>query len=243
MSKTGNQKKKERGLKKKVLSLSFLISIPVAIFFTIFNLLNIFLYHFEHQADKLAWATFAMGFVASISILEGIKLPRFRTFIHELKHAIMIVGTGNIIHDFHVDKHTGHVEFYIHSNKLHFKPLIMVAPYFLPLFSFPVFALCLFLDASYSFPLWLVLGITLAADLDMGFKEIHPHQTDISRMFGGIYLFGIFIVCMKLMWCSFCLLWISGGWEALELATSTAWNQVSGLSGFLEELLEGRKAS
>ncbi len=243
MSKAKNLKKKKQGLKKKVLSLSFLISIPLAALLTAFNIYNIVIYHFKFTADPLAWSTFGLGFIASISILEGVKLSWFRTFIHELKHAIVILCTGNRIKNFHVEKHTGHVEFYIQKDKLHFKPLIMVSPYFLPLFSAPVFIACLIFDASFSVPLWLILGATLAADLDMGFREIHPHQTDISNMFGGIILVGLFIVSMKLMWCSFCLLWVTGGWESLQTTGATAWGFLSAIAEGVASILEARKNS
>ena len=135
-------------------------------------------------------------------------MPKFRTFIHELKHFILVVLSGNKVKDFHFDTHTGHVEFAMYSNKVHFGPFIAMAPYFLPLFSLPTLIACFVFEEWNKPMLCILLGITLAADISMAYKEIHPHQTDFKKIFGGFLICALYLAGFHLMWTSLCLLWV-----------------------------------
>ncbi len=175
------------------------------------------------HTNETSWAIFAAGVLASGTIVGGMKLHKFRTFIHELKHAVVVVLTGNRIYDFRVDKHTGHVKYSLTHDTLKFAPIIAIAPYFLPLFSVPVLVVCLALDQTFCNWLCFLLGFSLTADIILGFQEIHPHQTDIKNSFGGIILVGLFIVSIQIMWTSLCLLWVTAGRSGFIFAGETSY--------------------
>ena len=175
------------------------------------------------HTEELSWAIFAAGVVAAATIVGGMKLHRFRTFVHELKHAVVVILTGNRIYDFRVDKHTGHVKYSLTHDTLRFAPLIAIAPYFLPLFSVPVLVACLIFDQTFSNWLCFILGFALTTDIILGFQEIHPHQTDIKNSFGGIILVGLFIVSIQIMWTSICLLWVTAGRDGFIFAGETSY--------------------
>lgn len=154
---------------------------------------------------------FGTGVLGSLIIIGTTKMHKLRTFIHELKHAFVVVFTGNKVKDFHFDTHTGHVSFTMCSTKVHFAPLITLAPYFFPMFSLPLLIICILCDQLYIYPLSFALGFALAADISMGFTELHPHQSDLHRVPGGFIFALLYLSGFHLLWTAFVLIWVFAG--------------------------------
>lgn len=174
----------------------------------LFSLLTLFgHYHLE----KEIWTVFLTGFFGGLTIIGTTAMPKFRTFIHELKHALMVMGTGNRVKDFHFDTHTGHVQYQMASDKVHFAPIIMLSPYFFPLFSAPTLVLCLILGDYKKLIFCLILGFALASDIQTGFGELHPNQTDIKNIWGGFFSSALYLAGFHLSWVSICCMWVLAG--------------------------------
>ena len=198
----------EMGKINKIGSISFFLSIPVSLFFAwICFSSSLELLHIK-AFEKTDLSVFIFGLLASGVIVGTSKIPKLRTFVHEFKHAVMIFLTGNRLKDFHFEAGTGHVKYSIYSDKLRFEPFISLAPYFLPIFSFPV--LLIWLVASDFLPpiSKVLLGITLGADLIFSYQEIHGHQSDFHKIRGGLISSFFFIICAVFLWVNICFLWI-----------------------------------
>ena len=153
---------------------------------------------------------FLFAMIGTQIILAGLPPGRIRIFIHEVKHALLIAATDNKISDFSVDKHGGHVAYKIDKKDFHYLPLIALAPYCYPLLSLPAFVLCLIFSDSYPIQLSLLLGVTLAFDLNTGIHDIHSEQEDFKKVAGGFLIAGSYIAGWIFFWVNACLLWVIG---------------------------------
>jgi len=158
---------------------------------------------------------YGFGLVAAGLIVSTSKISRLRTIIHELKHAVLVVLTGNKLNNFVADKHEGYVEYKMYENKLHFAPLIKLAPYFFPLFSLPMIIAFMVLDSFFPVQCAVLLGIALASDICFGVEEIHPFQTDFKKLFGGFIISKIYLVGFYLLWPAVLTLWVRSGPEGI----------------------------
>ncbi|MCB0323080.1 MAG: M50 family metallopeptidase [Bdellovibrionales bacterium] len=221
-------------MKKKSLrrhfSIAFLLAIPGN-----FVIAAVLLFSFLSLAQKYPlaterWTVFATGLFGGFVIVGTTKMPTMRVFIHELRHAVVVLLTGNRLKNFHVDTHSGHVTFQMASDRVHFAPFITLAPYCFPLFSLPTLLLCVTLEEFYPLLLTLLLGLVLATDLETAFEELHPHQTDLKQVMGGFFASALYIAGAHLAWIGTCLVWVVGGRSAylysgyvmLELVKSIA---------------------
>lgn len=213
-----SRKKPRIDVSQKISSFSLFLAIPTSFvvgFILLFTMLDLVLNFSWYQQRSLY---FLGCFILSGAVWATVSLRTFRTFIHELKHAVAIVLSGNLITDFHVERDTGHVTYQLYRGKTQFGPFIMLAPYFYPLTSFPVFCVALVLDQYQGTLLACILGATLAFDIFTGIGEIHSHQSDIKRLRGGIFVGGSYIAGVIFMWTAFCILWTMGGRVSFELA-------------------------
>lgn len=199
---------------KKVGNFGFFLAIPssyIIVFilsFAAFYLLSIY------PQNKEKWSLFLVGAISATSFISTSKLYKLRVFIHELKHAIVVILTGNKLQEMKVGKREGHVTYLMYWNKKHFAPLITLSPYFLPLLSAPVLMLAMYFEKDYPLLFSAILGITLAADLTFGVQDLHPAQTDLSKLFGGFFIAGLFLTGMYLAWSLICILWMIAGRKA-----------------------------
>ncbi len=207
---------------KRHFSIAFFIAIPGNFILGCVCLVSFIFLLDYYIFDEKVWALFATGFIGAIAIVGTSKIPKTRVFIHELKHAIVVVLTGNSLKNFVVKTNTGHVEFEMYRNKVHFASIIALAPYFFPLFSFPMLAACLIFEGSYNLLLALALGLTLATDISMAYTDLHPHQTDLQKVTGGFFAGLLYLAGTHFMWTMICLLWVVAGRNAYIYTGSIA---------------------
>lgn len=211
------RRKAARQKHKKTGGFFFLMLIPTLLIGSLLNLVNLIVLMKKYQVSGLSWGLFGFGLIGAFSFIIGMNSQKFRTFIHELKHAVVVIFTGNKIREFHVDKHVGHVKYDLLVNKAYLAPLIILAPYFLPIISFPILVACVVVGEKYLELALVSLGAALGADILMGYQEIHSNQSDLQKVFGGFLFAGLFIVVFQLFWTSFCLLWVNSGTEAYKI--------------------------
>lgn len=203
---------------KKRFSFPFLISIPanfaicLILFVTILDLLV------TDRVENKDWALFGFGFIAALGFTVTSKLTKFRVFIHELKHSMVVNLSGNKVNDFKVGKNTGHVEYSMYQDRVHYAPLIALAPYFFPLFSLPIVIATIFLHNNYPEFMIPLVGFSLALDLSFSITEIHPYQSDFQSIIGGFFTSALYLAGFYLMWSMICLIMAIFGHEAFYRA-------------------------
>ncbi len=158
---------------------------------------------------------YGFGIIASVLIVASSKIHKLRTIIHEVKHAIMILMTGNKLQSIVAEKHEGYVEYKMYQDKMHFAPLIKLAPYFFPLFSLPMFCIAMIFDSVNAVFCSLLLGISLGADAAFGIEEIHPFQTDFKKLLGGFFISKLYLVGFYLFWSLTLTLWVRSGFGGI----------------------------
>lgn len=209
-----NARKGRERAASRPFSIAFLIAIPGNFALAAFGVISfVHLCHYSFGRSDV-WALFLSGFVSALTIVATMSLAHFRVLIHEVKHAIVIVLTGNSLKNLVVKKGTGHVEFEMYENKLHFAPIISLAPYFLPLFSLPMLLVCIALEGAYTPVLALALGACLAADISFAYTDLHPHQSDLQKVPGGAFIALLYLASVHFLWTVLCLLWVLAGRSA-----------------------------
>ncbi len=160
-------------------------------------------------------AYFAGAFSAS-TIITSSSIQKFRTIIHEVKHAVVVMLTGNKLNKIVAGHGEGYVEYQMYKSQVHFAPLIALAPYFFPLLSLPGFVCIALYDTSYPVQGAMVLGFLLASDICFGIGEIHPHQTDFKTIVGGAFFGKIYLVGFYILWPCLMTLWVKSGVDGTQ---------------------------
>ena len=145
-------------------------------------------------------------------------MQRFRTFIHELKHAIAVIYSGSKLKNFRVGHGEGEVQYEIPEDSSHYIPMIGLAPYCMPLLSVPVVAAAMIFEGRYSEWLPLAVGLALGADLALSWGEIHSRQSDFRSVAGGFFASALYISGVLFFWVNACFLWVIGGRNAFVYA-------------------------
>lgn len=213
--KTKDEKKRRGG---KALSIAFWTTIPCT-----FALGALCLITFLILFDKLLfqpqlWSLFAFGVIGAIAVFGGSSFRRGRIFIHEMKHALVVIFAGAKLKDFQVGATEGEVSYEIPEDQLHYMPIIGLAPYCFPLFSFPVLVGSAILEPNASELSTLLLGLAFGADLALAWSEIDPRQTDFREVAGGFLASALYIAGILFCWANVCLLWVLGGRAAFYYA-------------------------
>lgn len=221
--KKAKKSNKSKKTPKKRFSLAFLLSIPSNYILAGIFFLTIIQYQAKYNIDIQEWYVFSMGVLSAFGLIVSSKISKFRVFIHELKHSILVGLTGNIVKDFHVGEKTGHVQYQMYQDKVHFAPLISLAPYFFPLFSLPAVLLVIFIRELYPLQSIILLGFTLGADLTFSISEIHSHQTDFQVIVGGFFISALYLAGFYIMWSCVCAMMAIYGPGAFSTSISIAY--------------------
>jgi hypothetical protein len=159
-------------------------------------------------------ATAAGGAWLSYVFVSG----RLNVLIHEFKHSFVSSLVGNKAKKLKItSRETGHFEYSFTKDTAKYNALIALAPYFLPLFSFPMFMIGFglsFKDVEVSPALF---GLLYGMDVYLNVRDVGEHQTDFTSITGG-YLVGIsFVILMNLAILLIYLAWVGLGFEGLKL--------------------------
>ena len=165
----------------KVGGLTFFVSL---VFVSIIAIVNA--YHLPALWDSVAfynWTRFGMGFVIGGWFASLFLRNRLAVFIHETKHAVLSGLVGNQAKAIKVQKHTGHYEYSYTKQTKRYNAFIALAPYWLPLFSFPCILIALATGVTQQL-LLMAVGAAYGADTITNIREISPTQTDLTGIRG-----------------------------------------------------------
>ena len=196
---------------KKVGSLAFYLAVPTCLISGLVLLAAFIVLLPSYEFNKDIWTLFTCGFIG-MSCLLLLRAPqRLLTFIHELKHAVVIILTGNRLTAFKVMKDSGYVNYRMYQDRLHFVPFIILAPYFFPLFSAPVLVVGIIFELQIRPEITGILGMALALDLLTNYWEFHPYQRDLREVFGGLLPIITFLIGISMTWVGLVLIWVHLG--------------------------------
>lgn len=204
------RKRKRTNKLSKVGNISFLFSTLATCFLSIALPITAFIGLSEAPVDLTRVGVFIGASLLFALACRKLRFARLRTFIHELKHAVVVVLSGNRLTKFRAGAGTGYVEYVLFQDQVRFAPMIMLAPYFWPLLSAPVLIACLILENRFPLELAGTLGAALAIDVVTGYEEIHPQQSDLKRIYGGSLIAKLFIVSALVLWLAVCSIWLIG---------------------------------
>jgi hypothetical protein len=170
-----------------------------------------------------------IGTVAATFFIRG----HLAVLTHELKHAVTANLFGNKWKGLKVYKNSGLFEYEYTKTTAGYNAFITLAPYWLPLFTFPVVALTyLFVyTKGLSFPIQaLLVGAAFGADLRLGLGDIWPGQSDLTSIRGGYRIGLLYVYTLNVVTITFLFAWGARRGEGLlEL--------IAGLALTLETLL------
>jgi hypothetical protein len=168
-----------------------IISYPFIILFLLFStycLYNAISWAVMHSKIYL-W--FIIGFGTYI-MLKGVlqkNLDFLETFTHELTHTIVGLVFFQKIHSFHATNGEGGA--ISHSGKMTDNPFILLAPYCLPVYTFALLILRLWITSKALWIIDLLIGLTFGFHAIAMKKQIGRFQPDIQ--YHGIFFSYLFI--------------------------------------------------
>ena len=206
-----NKKKAEVSPEGSVWSIPFFLATigNFVLSFLVYALLIVS--HSRTELFRESQIAFFSGLVLTLPLVLTTKMRKFRTIIHEFKHAFVVILTGNKLKKIVANHDDGYVEYEMYKHTLHFAPIISLAPYFFPLFSAPALFCSLFIESNSLVISCLILGICLASDICFGIGEVDPNQSDFRSMFGGYWLSKLYIVGFYLFWPALVYYWVKVG--------------------------------
>ena len=202
-----NVKYQPRAAAGKVGNFGFLMSIPGLLILSGSSCALLIISLSQTSSPVNQWFLLLGGLLASVVLSLTFAVERLRTLLHELKHGVVVVLSGNSVKGMTIGKGSGHIDYTLRYDKLHFAPVICLAPYFLPLLSAPILAAAIFFENQHLDLFLFLLGLGLGFDTSTAFYDLHPNQSDLKRVFGGFAIASIFIASFHIFWISTCLTW------------------------------------
>jgi hypothetical protein len=225
------KKKHELDFKRRLGSLAFYFAIPTAFVLTILITSQLVAFLRVHSIDPGRPILFSHAALAGILLSATLLSQRMKTLIHELKHAALVILTGNILKEISVRSNGGHVTYQTYKSRLHLEPFVAMAPYFFPLFSLPVFIAALFLERLYPTALLYSLGFFYGIDLATGYMEISSHQSDLRRIYGGFLATRLFLLVVHLLYFASIAYWTLSGITGIVVVIDNLSTAAEVLSG------------
>ncbi len=209
----------------KVGGLAFFLSIPALFLIVTGALLGILYLIKTKEMSGLWWLLIGMtiGF-----LISPIIIGKLYVFMHEVKHAIVASLAGNKWKKLTIDGGGGAYEYSYTKKTAHLNAFIALAPYWFPLLTVPVALFGLTKAISYE-GIRLLLGAVFAIDLYTGFKDLGPHQSDLSNIRGGSSVAILYVILMNALTTALVLAWAISGLNGFSEITYHLWDLCSKL--------------
>ncbi len=158
----------------------------------------------------LLTAGVALGWMISQFLFRA----HFATFIHELKHSVVSNLVGNKAKEMRIRRNSGHFQYEYTKDTARYNAFISLAPYCFPLFTVPLLGIAAWLIPDRTLAV-LAVGVALGADLQCGWRDVGPYQTDFSDLRGGYFIGLVYVTAASITLVTFVLAWAAGGWDGV----------------------------
>jgi hypothetical protein len=145
---------------------------------------------------------FAIGFVAYL-ILKGLlrkNLDFLETFTHELTHTIVGLSFFQKIHSFQATNGEGGVIY--HSGKMQNNVFIALAPYCLPIYTFALLIIRLWVESKSLWIIDILIGLTVGFHFCTIKKDLSQSQPDIhgcGEIFSYLFIWAFILFHLTLI--------------------------------------------
>lgn len=168
-----------------MLKLLKIISYPLLMLFLAVNTYSVYIAVSWGVMHPKVYIWFSIGFTSYL-VLKGLlrkNLDFLETFTHELTHTIVGLLFFQKIHSFQATNGNGGVIY--HSGKLQNNVFITLAPYCLPIYTFALLIIRLWIASKSLWIFEILIGLTVGFHSVTMKKQIDSYQSDIQ-------IFGLF---------------------------------------------------
>lgn len=158
-------------------------------------LLIIFMLLFIRGAEIARLPTFALSLLVGFIASKFFITRNNGVYFHECRHAFVSGLVGNKAVKMEVERKTGSFEYKYSKDTAKYNALISLAPYTLPLWSVLSFVLVLIAPL----PATILIGLGLGADVEQWWRDLSPHQSDLTQITGGVLVGILFVVVSELV--------------------------------------------
>lgn len=178
-------------------------------------------------ADILSYvASFGIGMIPGAFLATYFIQGRSSVLIHEFKHSLISGLVGNRFRGLKVRKDSGHFEYEYTSRTAEYNAFISLAPYIVPLFTFPAILLA-FAFWRHSHELMVAaVGMGYGLDIVLNLRDISSHQTDLTMIRGGYRISLLYIAAMNITILSILLAWVMQGFFGLRYLAYGLWQMM-----------------
>ena len=153
---------------------------------------------------------FILAFVIGAWMANYFIRGHFSVLLHEFKHSFISGLVGNKFEGYKIRKNHGHFEYKYSKETKKYNALIALAPYFLPVFTVPVWLISGLIFADSPARALMLIGVAYGADCALNYRDIGPHQTDFTNLTGGYWIGIFFVTMMNLTILTMVLAWVIG---------------------------------
>jgi hypothetical protein len=189
-------------------ALLFLVAVSIGCIRSVWYVFNN--YYFDRLAALIGG--FLLGCFFAAFFITGY----LSVFLHEIKHAIVAILAGNSPKGFKIGKEEGLFEYSFTQDTQSYNAFIFLAPYSLPLCTLLCLAGGIYPLFEYQTSLIALVGIGYGIDTLCGLRDIHPGQTDFSRLYGGFGIGIVYVLAMHVLLMISLITWSLGGLDALQ---------------------------
>jgi len=185
-----------------MLKLLKIISYPLLMLFLAFNAYCVYRAGDWAIMHYKVYMWFAIGFVA-YAVLKGLlrkNLDFFETFTHELTHTIVGLMFFQKIHSFQATNGDGGVIY--HSGKLQNNVFIALSPYCLPIYTFALLIIRLWIASQSLWIFEILIGLTVGFHFFTIKKDISPNQPDMQgcgKFFSYLFIWAFILFHLVLI--------------------------------------------
>ncbi len=190
---------------------------------------TLYLFDLWDDAARERAYNFVFGIICGIAFASLFIRNHLSVLVHELKHAVISGLAGNRFKGLKIGRESGHFKYAYSKESAHHNATISLAPYWLPIFTFPLF----FFGYNDFVPfdsLVILVGIGYGADLCCGIRDIAPHQTDLTEIRGGFWISIFYLLLMHIVIFTFIVAWVYQGSLGLRYMFYGLWNTAMGFA-------------
>lgn len=179
------------------------------------------------QGDLTYLPHLFVGLGTGMAVCFFVVRSYFSVFLHELKHMIVALLSGNRAKGMKISHASGHFEYEYSSDTESYNAFISLAPYYVPLATLPMIIALPFLTVAAPVKIFL-LGFAYGIDLLLCIRDISPHQTDFSNILGGFYPGVAYVISLHIVFVSVLLVWSVSGFSGLEQFFYNIFSDIAG---------------
>ncbi len=212
---------------KKQLSVGGFAFFSSLFFLCLLSVLNISLLPDLWNVENFPYlVSFGIGMIPGGFIAMYFIQGHPSVLIHEFKHSLVSGLAGNRARGLKVKKDSGYFEYEYTSRTAEYNAFISLAPYIIPLFTFPALLLA-YGVWRYSHELMVaVVGIGYGIDIILNVRDISRRQTDLTMIRGGYRVALLYITAMNLTIASILMAWVLQGWFGIRYLAYGLWQVV-----------------